>query len=492
MPNTFFGLNIGTLGLYAANTNLNVTANNISNEQTKGYSRQKASQQATEAIRVYQKYGMIGSGVEVTEIQRVHDEYYDVKYQENQTRLGESSTKYYYMLQIEDFFNESTIDGFTETYSSVYDALDELQKNPSDYTTRVSFLNEAQGLMDFFQQIKTDLSLAQEDLNAEVNNNVDKINSIAAEVSSLNKQINIVEMTGAQANELRDKRTLLLDDLSEIADISTEEKIYENGKSDFSVKVGSNSLVDNYDYFTLEVVTRKDPADAQDVVGLYDIKWSYGTEFNPVKEGIKGTLSALLELRDGNNSIAEVNDISYPIDYKGIPYYIDEVNNFLETFTGAMNTIHSQGTNLLGDSTVDIPLFTVSELGIYNVNKVLMDNPDKMATYINPDEGESQYDLVNLLIKTRSNSNFEGGTASEFLQALVTEIAVDTRKSRNLTDNYTNMETEIQNQRLSVMGVDTDEEAMNLVKYQEAYNLSAKVISVMSEIYSKLINETGV
>ena len=86
MANSFFGLNIGTLGLYAANANLTVAANNIANEATEGYSRQKATQVATDPLRVHMRYGSVGTGVEVTEITRVRDEYYDYKYWDNQTK----------------------------------------------------------------------------------------------------------------------------------------------------------------------------------------------------------------------------------------------------------------------------------------------------------------------------------------------------------------------------------------------------------------------
>lgn len=80
MANTFFGLNIATTGLYAANTGLTVSANNASNETTKGYSRQTVSQEATRALRVYQRYGAVGTGTEVTAITRNRDAYYDTKY----------------------------------------------------------------------------------------------------------------------------------------------------------------------------------------------------------------------------------------------------------------------------------------------------------------------------------------------------------------------------------------------------------------------------
>ena len=82
--------------------------------------------------------------------------------------------------------------------------------------------------------------------------------------------------------------------------------------------------------------------------------------------------------------------------------------------------------------------------------------------------------------------------SKEALNTIITELSIDSKKAQDNERNYTNFRNLIQNQRLSIMGVDKDEEAMNLVKYQEAYDLSAKVIQIMSEIYNKLINETGV
>ena len=80
MASTFFGLTIGTSGLFTANAGINTTAHNIANENTEGYSRQQATQSATSALRVYQSYGMVGSGVTVDKIEQVRDFYYDVKY----------------------------------------------------------------------------------------------------------------------------------------------------------------------------------------------------------------------------------------------------------------------------------------------------------------------------------------------------------------------------------------------------------------------------
>ncbi|MDE7431679.1 MAG: flagellar hook-associated protein FlgK, partial [Lachnospiraceae bacterium] len=111
MASTFFGLNIATSGIQAAQAGLSVTGHNSSNENTKGYTRQVVEQSAANPLRFYTSYGMVGSGVEITGVNQMRDTYYDVKYRSNEAKLGEYSTKYSYTLQIEDYFNEIEIKG---------------------------------------------------------------------------------------------------------------------------------------------------------------------------------------------------------------------------------------------------------------------------------------------------------------------------------------------------------------------------------------------
>ena len=85
-----------------------------------------------------------------------------------------------------------------------------------------------------------------------------------------------------------------------------------------------------------------------------------------------------------------------------------------------------------------------------------------------------------------------GSTAGEFLECILNDVALNSNNAQVFTKTYTNLENTIDNQRQSVMGVDTDEETVSLVKYQNAYNLASKMIQTFSEIYDKLINQTGV
>ena len=124
MASTFFGLTIASSGLSAYQAALNTTANNISNVQTKGYTRQVTNRQASDAIRVYQKYGTAGTGVTVTSITQTRNSYYDSKYWFNQSSLGLYEVKLGYLQQVENYFiDDDSNDGFTTIFNKMFNAL---------------------------------------------------------------------------------------------------------------------------------------------------------------------------------------------------------------------------------------------------------------------------------------------------------------------------------------------------------------------------------
>ena len=226
MPSQFFGLNIAYKGLLASNASLNTTYNNIANEQTIGYSRQQAVQQASPAIRVFQTYGCAGSGVDTVSIERIRNEFYDRKYWSANTSYGEYNMKQYYMAQMETYFKDdsATMPGFKTIFDEfAVKGLQAVLTNPSSADTKTQFIGYAESLTTYFNGMAGNLETMQKDANDEIKSKIEEINSISSEIATLNKQINVIELTGSKANELRDRRTLLLDQLSEIASITTEE-----------------------------------------------------------------------------------------------------------------------------------------------------------------------------------------------------------------------------------------------------------------------------
>ena len=496
MPSTFFGLDIGKSGLYAASVGLSTAAHNISNENTKGYSRQQINQTARSAADVYARYGQVGTGTEVTGIERIRDKYYDSKYRYNNAKQNEQSSKYTYNLQIEDYFNEMKEKGFTTQYNEIFSAFQELNGSPEDITIRTEVLNAAQSMADYMNDVQPKLTKLQQESNLDVSNCVDRINTYTEQIATLTKQINIVELAGGTANDLRDQRDLALDKLSAIVPVDVTETKYGTNKVDYIVKAGEFVLVNNNDNRELTVVSRENKNNANDVVGLYDIYYYYdentktGTRFDVQAMNLGGQLRGTLDIRDGNNGDANA---AKPVNYKGISYYINEIQDFKKAIADAFNAVQTSGINLKGESSANTDFFKITDTGVLEVNKDLMKDPSLLATTDKPlQDGVSDASLVSKFLDIRDAKILDNSSATQYLEGIVGEVAVSTQKAKVFESNYQNIVKTIDTERMSISGVDSDEETMSLEKYQEAYSLCSRIISVMSECYSKLINETGV
>lgn len=523
MASTFFGLSISYKGLQAAQTSITTSAHNLSNINTEGYTKQSAELKADDSLRTFSSYGTIGAGVDVVGINQTRDSYYDQKYRNNMSNYGQYESKNNYMTQIEDYLNEFILNGFSKEYSNFFSAVNQLTITPSDESAKNQLINNAKSMSDYFNTLSTNLRNVQSDANNEIKDTVDHINTLAQNITSLNKQINQIEACYGDANDLRDQRNALVDNLSKYINISTNETPIANGLTSFQITVNGQSLVNNYDYKTLEVVARTQKRNASDAEGLYDIQWSDDDPFDIYSSSLGGQLKALVDIRDGCNgeieSVATDADGSYKLDddgnrvtetnpqasanvnYKGIPYYQSQLNQFIQTFSQAVNNIFKSG--YVSDAKTEdaankgIALFVVGDnsktltASTVSVNSELLKDANKLATKTTVSEGEGSASIMDKLNALQKERLFDGGTGSYFLETIVSDMSIDASKAKTFLTNYNNMKTTIQNQRLSVMGVDTDEEAMDIMKFQQAYNLNSKMMSVMNQIYDKLINQTG-
>ena len=621
MPSQFFGLNIAGSGLNAYQAAINTTANNIANVQKEGYSRQNTTLEANAALRVYATYGSTGTGIVATEVKQQRDLYYDSKYWENNSKLGYFEQKLYYLSQVEGYFEDNGVDmGFSTIFSAMFNGLDTLNGgNASDSSVRNQFIYRADNLCTYFNSVANSLESLQKDLNEEIYSTVSTINAIGEKIALLNKEINQIEVRGGYANELRDERALLLDQLSGMVAVDTEEYDVPNsygadlGGTNFTVFINGQVLVDGNNARTLSCISDKYKNNQTDAEGMYEIKWAdTGTDFAATTGTAGGTLKALFDLRDGNNTEAlkgsatkitanengvynsvtltglsntKLNALNIPnwgtitasnktyeyssweaevdadgnlvnitfhldkpieqsdlhlvadkdvvvgksVDSMGIPYYLQQFNEFLRNFTEMFNDIQKQGETLDGEkmgaffigesptgviydfdgwgdvdedgNPIPTPTKISSESDGYHqltafnasVNQKSISEPGYFATTKSITNGKDAYDLVSEMMKLQTDTIiYRGDNASAFLERIVSDISVDTEKNTVYYENYFNMSGVITTQRTSVSGVDEDEEALNLVKFQNAYNLSSKMVQVLTEIYDKLINETGV
>ena len=615
MTSQFFGLNIAASGLRAANAALNTTGNNIANANTDGYSRQAVKQEASNALRVFATYGCAGAGVDTIAIERVRDSFYDVKYRNNESLLGNYEQRNYYNRLIEEYLNDDGTSGFSTLFNKMEAALESVMTAAGTTETKASYVSTVKSITEYFNNVYSSLQTEQADVNAEIKLCADRISSIAQEVASINQQINIIEMTGAKANELRDKRDVLVDELSKMISVETKETpiIDElnpdriTGATRYQIWVANSyELVDTYSYRKMICVSRDEDGSTNqnDIGGLYDIKWGYGNykdgdnvaelaDFQIDSKLIGGQLQGLLAMRDGNNaqyfhgkdtdvnvardgtvtvtvevdahylkdmakatipeqgkihigakdykydswsydgdstytfvmdpSLKSIPDnhknvsIGYSNDYQGIPYYMAQMNEWLRQFSDSVNQImvagytsdSLEGVNVLtGDMATNSAaqysyeqLTTLSENkgyyvltgGNFTVNDTLLDNSDRLATKADITEGEAEFENLKKLKEMFDKKKiFRGATSGEFLTKVLADISLNKANSQTLEDTYTSLQNTINNQRLSDAGVDEDEEAANLVKFQNTYTLSSKMIQTLTEIYDRLILQTGV
>ena len=619
MPSTFFGLTIASSALGAFQASVNTTANNISNVKTKGFSRQEAILQAAQALKVNQRYGTAGTGVDVTAIRQVRDLYYDVKYWENNSKMCMYDNKLYYSQQIEDYLlDDDTMKGFTTILDEMFNALDTLKTASGDLDKRQQFISKSQNLVSYFASVANGFSKIQDNINQEINTQVYNVNSIAQKIATLNKQINNIELQGGYANELRDQRAVLIDELSGIVSVECTETEVRNsnypdmylGGTNFVVKINGQVLVDTFDYKELECVARDYKVNQNDNEGLYEVRWKEtGVPLAVTGRNCTGSLSALFEMRDGNNkenfsatvkdvkstrngteivlsgaSITDIRnmtmdsegvivvnntefrytsfsfnadtgeytftlekklnsleqqklmakkaEIGSSIDAMGVPYYMAQLNNFLRTFCMEFNNMQRQGLDATGEragsffvamakdgsefsfedyykeytledgyktnnsmTTWGDTYYRLTALN-FNVNDAAIHDPRLFATVLeetfNPDDVDKNNLVVKMLTLKSEVTMFRGGGADSFLQCLISDNSIDTQKSEIFLTNYTNLTSTVDMKRMSISGVDEDEEAMNLLKFQNAYNLASRLVQTMSEMYNRLILETGV
>ena len=513
MPNTFFGMTIGASGLFASNAAINTTAHNISNINTKGYTRQSTVQQASYAIRVYKPYGAVGTGVSLIDIEQARSEYYDERYRNNNSQCGQYETLQSYSELVQTYLDEFNTDGFITEYNNLFKTIDALKSDPSSDIKRGQMLSYLSSICEYFNTLSSNMQNTQNDINEEIKSSVSSINTMAEQIAALNKQINTIEASGGTANDLRDTRNLIVDQLSYYADVKVDERDIGNGVTDYTVTFNGQNLVTGYTYSTLHCEARENDnkRNASDVEGLYDIKWDNGNPYNPYEESGRGSLKALFDMRDGCNDSYEkvqtdangdqylevVADAYRNPSYKGIPYYQSQFNRFVTTLAKEFNDIILKGE--LADGTANTQKLLVSKYdndgyvtaGNISVNADMISDLSNLPFSYDVSRGGENSDMADDLYALKDKTTIKSGTFWDFLSSTVSEIAVDTKRATSFSTNYTNVKNAVETQRTSISGVDEDEEGIDLVKFQHAYDLSSKVISVMNQIYSKLIEETG-
>jgi flagellar hook-associated protein 1 len=249
MPSSFFGLQTSLRGLLAQQQALDITGHNIANANTPGFSRQEALLEPTRAFLIPANSvntgagAQLGSGVDVAAIRRVRDQFLDLQYRAQQMSLGDAAARTNSLEQVEGAFAEPTDDGLAAQLSRFWDAWSDVANAPENTGARAALVTTAQTLVATFRAIHDQLTTvaqqAQDEFDAITGANGDVAN-MASELAELNRAIGDAVFRGQQPNDLMDRRDLLIDRLSQLAQVS----VTDTGDSRLRIDFGGVTLVD--------------------------------------------------------------------------------------------------------------------------------------------------------------------------------------------------------------------------------------------------------
>ena len=519
MGSSFFELNIANSGLFAARAGLETTSHNVANISTPGYSRQYLKQKADIPLNRYSGIGQVGTGTVVTGIGQHRDVYLDRKYWPQVSTLGEYNQKSTQLKLMEASLSSLSPTSLTNNVNDFFTSLSSLAFTSDSLDYRRNVISTADTLVTNIKNHASKLRQQQIDLNEDVYAIVERINSIGTQISSLNSQIYTSEIDGNVANDLRDQRALLIDELSKYANIEVKEYSDGTGRElgkKYSVLINGQEFIDHNESRKLQTVRRPQIKNDVDAPGLYDIKWENGDEFNLTN--LTGELKGILDVRDGDGATANST-------YKGVPYYIGKLNEFTRTIAYAINTGrrisddtqidgvigHTEGFDMNGNKgeafftminprtgkSVDLKnIADYSNINAFNfaISDEIKADPKRLAMSDSKDQNQKSNNKVILgFLKLKDDKSlFAEGGAYQFVSAISSTLAIDTKQSNSFSSFYKDVTDAVDNQRKQISSVSINEEISNMVMYQHLYQVSSKLINTINEIYNTTINGLGV
>jgi flagellar hook-associated protein 1 FlgK len=478
MRSTFGGIEISKRGIFTQQAALTTAGHNIANANTRGYSRQTVNMVAAapmEAMGLTRSTvaGQMGQGVTFDKVTRIRETFLDKQYTNENKSLGEWTIRRDTLEKLEAIINEPSDTGLSKVMDNFWNSWQELSKQPDNIETRAVVKESALAVTDAFNHAAKQLNDLASDLNDNISVKATQVNSTLKQVASLNNEIFRVEGLGNDANDLRDQRDVLIDDLSKVINISVQEE-----NAGYHVMMGSVDLVQG------QTATEFTESLARS---------SYPTDLN------SGELSGLLLSTD-----------------RYVKEYQNQLNSMVTTMVTTVNDTHKQGYTLQdpvtkgGDFFVPVTDFTKAAETMAvssNVTDHLENIAASMATYTDPTDGKVKVVKGNneLALKLADLKNqkynfdgsgvgkiiLNGGTFDEFLRAVVSEIGVQSQEAQRQVTNQTILVEQVDSRRQSVSGVSMDEEMANMIKFQHAYNAAARSLTTFDEMLDKVINSMG-
>jgi len=448
-------LNMSVQAMLADEAALSTTSNNIANANTPGYSRETANFSETTPIEFGgQTYG---TGVELSSITSQQSGVLQQLLNQGTQQQGQYNSFLSTMQQVQTLFNETSGTGLQSSITAVFNSLQQLSTDPSNTTYRQSVLTAAQNMAQNFNSASTSLATLQQSAGSTVTQSVSQINSLLPQIAQLNEQVSSAESTGQNAGTFEDQRNLLINQLSGLVDVSQIDA--GNGNITLTTGNGAPLVVGNK---TFQLTTQPDST-----TGFTQI-YSLGNNITSATSG--GALGGAIQARDTT-----------------IPSIVSSLDSLASNMENAFNSVNLAGTDLNGNpgGNFFIPP-PAGGVGAASTMSVAMTDPSQIAASLDGSPGDNAN--VNAMLAIQNQPIVNGQTPLNAYSNLVFTIGNDVATATSEQQGAQANIQQIQNQIGSVSGVSINEEAANLILYQQAYQAAAQVASTINSLTTTVIN----
>jgi flagellar hook-associated protein 1 FlgK len=482
MRSTFGGLSIGLSGAWAQQKALDVTGHNISNVNTPGYARQGI----THASATPSRYGQsgngtmmtVGTGVDVQDIRQYRDYFLDQKLKRENQELGYWDAKKSSIEELETIFNDNSEDGLQTVMDDFWNSWSQLSKPGGGLTARSLVKESAIAFVETVKNLDAMLLNYRKNRNNEIKENVDRLNTIASNIAELNYDIKRIEGSGVVANDARDQRDALVNELSKLVKIQViEGTTYNIAVEGLLVVAGENST---------SIAAVPDMS----ANGYYSLKWGNTMENVDISGG---SIKALIESRD-----------------QLIDGFRNRLNEFVKGVAGEINELHHDGSYGNVDDKerymfVNTKDNTIAGLDISNIgfNPELEEVNNIAAAKSKPpgnyEDNQNALKISEWRLKDvftnlayigdvpTANMNFD-----EYYRSIITDIGLEGNKAANAADAQGLLVEQVEYKRQALMAVSLDEEMSNLIKFEHSYNAAARIVNAMDEMIEIIVNKVGI
>jgi flagellar hook-associated protein 1 FlgK len=470
-------LNIGASALAAQQLAMDVTSQNLANATTPGYQEEVTNLTEAPAIpfggtNAANGPSQLGEGVTVQSVMRVSNAFLARSVRAETSLANTWSTVSQALQQLEPLFQEPSSTGLGEAMDAFFGAWQTLSQNPTSISARTALLGQAQQLTSTFQSLSGQLLQEQTNLNQNVQSEVGQVNALAQQIANLNQSIEAVGPSG-NPNDLLDQRGELLNQLAQLVNIT-----YTSTPSGaLYVYVGSHVLVANTQ--TYQLTTVQDPS-----TGLWDVQWADGSAAYIQSGTLYGTLEVRGQTQNGTFS-------GY------IPTYLSQLNTLAAGLANAVNQLQASGYGLNGTTPTNIPFFTSGSApsitaGNITVNPVLVANPTDIAAASSPSSPGDGSNALAIADLAQSNSiTYPGqtvtGTFNDYWSALVGTVGLDGQSANARQQSTQSTLQDMQNALQSQVGVNPDQESVNLIQEEQSYRAAVQVITTEQSSMSALL-----